>query len=101
VIKFEQARGVAQAYVDALSLETCGAFDILDQRTQHLDVGYVFFCGFRAADQSLAPGDALLGNVPLLVSREDGQLFELGSAHPVENYIEAFRATGDPFATHR
>jgi ribosomal protein L7/L12 len=39
----------------------------------------------------------LVGHGPVLVARNDGSVFETGSAFPVEHYVEALKACGDPY----
>ena len=40
--------------------------------------------------------EMLAGHGPVLVSREDGRVFETGSAFSVSHYVQAFEACGDP-----
>ena len=42
-------------------------------------------------------GEMLVGHGPVLISREDGRVFETGSAFPTDHYVEAFEACGDPY----
>ena len=44
------------------------------------------------------PMDQLFGHGPVLVDKNTGKVWETGSAHSVEHYVEAFDACGDPSA---
>jgi ribosomal protein L7/L12 len=39
----------------------------------------------------------LVGHGPVLVARDSGKVFETGSAFPIEHYVEALNACGDPY----
>ena len=69
---------------------------ILDDHTITQDFGWVFF---YESIKFLNSGDsthALVGNAPIIVSRRDGQLYETGTAEPIEAYIENFKRSGSP-----
>lgn len=76
-------------------VEDC-ALEIIDEFTIEADFGWVFFWQSRQYSRSGDPGDQLVGNAPLLVSRADGSLHETGTAEPIETYIENFIRCGDP-----
>ena len=44
------------------------------------------------------PMDQLFGHGAVLVEKSSGEIWETGSAHPVEHYVEALLACGSPFA---
>jgi len=41
--------------------------------------------------------DISVGNGPVLISRESGEVFETGSGFSVDHYLKAFDACGDPY----
>ncbi|MEO7497647.1 MAG: YrhB domain-containing protein [Massilia sp.] len=41
--------------------------------------------------------DSLVGHGTVLISREDGRVFETGSAFSTAHYVKAFEACGDPY----
>ena len=60
------------------------------------DFGWVFYYQTQDFIDSQDNAKALQGNAPLIVSLEDGRLYETGIEEPIEVYIENFRRTGDP-----
>ena len=47
-----------------------------------------------AAREYLETGDlrcALAGNAPLIVDRQEGQVYVAGTAHPVDHYLDEYR----------
>jgi ribosomal protein L7/L12 len=58
------------------------------------------FAFFYQSKKFVETGDfaeMLVGQGPVLISREDGKVFETGSAFSVHHYVAAFEACGDPF----
>ena len=58
------------------------------------------FAVFYQAKKYIENGDfasMLVGHGPVLVDKESGDVFETGSAYPVERYVEAFEVSGDPY----
>ncbi|MBW2365555.1 MAG: hypothetical protein JRF25_10950 [Deltaproteobacteria bacterium] len=65
---------------------------ILDDQTQEHDFGWVFFYTTR---EYIEKGDfsaALAGNAPLIIDKSGGQIYETGTAYPIDHYIDAYRA---------
>ena len=58
---------------------------------------FVFFYQSKNVVATGCFDDHLIGHGPVLVSREDGKVFETGSAFSVEHYVQAFEACGDPY----
>ena len=58
---------------------------------------FVFFYQSKKFIETGDFGEMLVGQGPVLVSREDGRFFETGSAFSVCHYVKAFEACGDPF----
>jgi hypothetical protein len=69
---------------------------LLEDKTIEDEFGWVFFYDSANYINSGSYRDMLLGNAPLLISRQDGRLHGTGTAHPVEFYIENFKRSGDP-----
>lgn len=89
---FDKARHIVSLPCDANQAE------IIENATQEFDVGWVFF---YQSSRFLKTGDAqeaLVGNVPLFVSRKDGQASFIGYGKSIVESIEAYRACGDPNA---
>ncbi len=69
---------------------------LFDEPIAEGSYGWVF--GYQSA-KYLETGnfsDMLAGNAPILVERETGKLHDLGTAEPLERYIENFLSSGDP-----
>jgi hypothetical protein len=65
---------------------------ILDEHTIERGWGWVFFYDSRRHRETGNHRFAVAGNVPYLVRRADGAVFETGTAFPVEHYIKDFGA---------
>jgi len=85
------ATELASAKVDELARSAGDRFEILTERTQEIDAGWVFF--FNTADfvRTRNPASALAGNGPILVTRE-GVIHELSSAIPWEDAVRRIGA---------
>jgi hypothetical protein len=65
---------------------------VVDEATIEKDYGWVFFYTSR---RFIETGDicyVVAGNGPILVDRQNGTLIQLGTALPVEEYIEQYEA---------
>jgi hypothetical protein len=60
-------------------------------RVDEHDFGWVYFYDGSAHAKSGRPVDAVIGNAPLIVDRNDGKLYVTGTEHPIEHYLEEFR----------
>jgi hypothetical protein len=61
-------------------------------RVDEHDFGWVYFYDGSVHAKTHMPGDALVGNAPLIVDRVDGKLYVTGTAHPVEHYLQEHRS---------
>ena len=50
--------------------------------------GWVFFYNSKRYLETGEFSAALAGNAPIIVDRHDGRLYETGTAHPLEYYLE-------------
>lgn len=93
---FEHATQQARHIISA----TCGATEvaIIEKATQEFDVGWVFFYQSSRFLKTGDAQDALVGNAPLFVSRQDGQAAFISHHRPIVESIDAYRACGDPNA---
>ena len=62
------------------------------------DFGWVFSFQSNVYIETNDMRDALAGNAPILVDRESGVVFTLGTAHEIEKYLQAYERFGDPHA---
>jgi Immunity protein 35 len=84
VVTYEEARQSAQRFLDGWY---GGLYVIIGD--QEYPVGWVFFYHSR---QPQEPGGALdaLGNAPVLVDRDTGQVCLTGTARPTEQYVAEY-----------
>lgn len=60
-------------------------------RVDEYDFGWVYFYDGSVHAKTGKPGDALVGNAPLIVDRLDGKLYITGTAHPIDHYLQEYR----------
>jgi hypothetical protein len=96
MVTLGQATKLAEEHVSSLAAVSGIPMTILPEATQEEDVCYIFFYDIERSEISGKEDDFLVGNAPLLVARDSGNLFVLGTALPVERYIQAFREYGNP-----
>ena len=60
-------------------------------RVDEHEFGWLYFYDSSKHVVTGNSGDALVGNAPLIVDRNDGKLYVTGTAHPVEHYLELYR----------
>lgn len=70
--------------------------ELLHQYTEEHSFGWVFFYDSEQHIKTGALEDALAGNAPFIVERSAGRILVTGTARPVEEYLDAYRLTGDP-----
>lgn len=108
-IKFEQAISLVEEYLreSAAEINNFGSalpgyvnpkvkLRILSDQTEEHDFGWVFH--YDSAEH-IQTGDfrgGLVGNAPLIVDRNSGQIVETGTAHETEYYVNNYIRNGDP-----
>jgi hypothetical protein len=55
------------------------------------DFGWLFAYNTKEYLETGEIGFALAGNSPIIVDRTDGHLYETGSAHPVQYYLDQYK----------
>lgn len=65
--------------------------DLVIVSERKYDFGWVFFWNTKQFADSGDHRHGLVGNAPLIVDRNDGQLYVTGTAHPLDYYIEEYR----------
>lgn len=71
---------------------------ILDEITIERDFGWVFFYDSSRHLESGEVSDLLAGNAPIIVNKHDGSLHITGTYKAVEEFIAAYKRTGNPHA---
>jgi hypothetical protein len=74
-------------------------FRILDASVSELREGWIF--NYQSVEflETSDISKALAGNIPMFVSRADGEIFLLSQHRPLIESMAAYRACGDPNAT--
>lgn len=92
-----QARELALGHLAESEREGAVPLALLEDRTLPLSYGWVFFYQSRAWVEHGDVSAIVGGNAPLLVTSQ-GELYVLGTAHPVEHYLREFERSGNPHA---
>ena len=93
MLTLEECREVAAQKLSALM---SGA-ELYDDPIHSGEYGWVF--SYQSAEYMRTNNfsDAIIGNSPILVDRRNSKALVLGSALPIEFYVESYLACGDPF----
>jgi hypothetical protein len=67
-----------------------------DSLTRDEDFGWVFFYNSNRYLQTRDSRHQLLGNAPIIVERTAGTVHVTGTAKPIDEYIDEFRARSEP-----
>ncbi|WP_271593523.1 YrhB domain-containing protein [Bradyrhizobium sp. CCBAU 65884] len=95
---FEKAAALAGAWVDILCE---GQARIMREATIAKPYGWIFF---YQSNQYLDADDGsavLVGNAPLIVDRNTGELRVTGTARPLEHYLAEYEKTLPPASLQR
>lgn len=92
MITFEEAKKIAQDKIGP----DCA---LIDNETMEKPYGWYFCYQSKAYIQSGDDRYALVGSGGFIVERNDGDVFEFGSAYPLERYLAAYEA-GFKFDTY-
>jgi len=69
---------------------------ILAENTEEYDFGWVFFYDSAKFIETGDSREALVGNAPLIINKESGELVVTGTAHDTSYYVHNYIKTGDP-----
>jgi len=70
---------------------------LLAESTLERESCFVFFYQSKQYIETGNFKDMVVGHGPVIICKETGKVFHLGSAHTTEHYVNAFEACGDPF----
>lgn len=93
-ISFKVAQNKAQSYIPTYDQPENDKLIITDD-TILKEWGWIFFYNTEKYIETNDPKYTIAGNVPLFVTK-NGEIFETGTAEPLEGYIERFEKTGNP-----
>lgn len=88
MIDQRQAESIASQYLDDLGREIGVSLTVV--RRQDLPYGWLFFYNSMTYLKTGEIGAMLAGNAPFVVDALDGSLHVLGTAHPIEVYLEEY-----------
>ena len=86
----QAAKAVAQASLDGVEAGPGLKYVIVDEWTVERPGCFVFCYQSGRFLSSGSFADQLVGNAPILVDKQSGLAHILGTAHPIEHYIEQF-----------
>lgn len=66
---------------------------IIDDLTIEKDYGWIFFYNSKRYLETEDISYLIAGNSPILVEKEHGSIYELGTAFPVDEYLEHYETT--------
>jgi len=74
---------------------------IIDDLTIEKDYGWIFFYNSRRYWETEDISYLIAGNSPILVEKENGSIYEFGTAFPVDEYIKQYETTRAHFFSSR
>ena len=86
----EEAKQMALNYLNKNYNVEGDELMIVDASTIETSSAWVFFYNSREYLKNKNLGYMLAGNSPMIVSKRDGNLYETGTAQPIEYYLEQF-----------
>jgi hypothetical protein len=92
MIDMQTAKQIAIKFLGEPASTADFSFVILDEYTIEKPKCFVFFYESSRFLETDRFEDRLVGNAPILIDRRSGTSQFLGTAEPVENYIERFEA---------
>lgn len=91
----QEARELAEQWLAAhpvASGEGLVELCLLTEATIKAEFGWVFSYTTKLHIETGEFSDALVGNAPLIVDKQDGKVHATGTAHALEHYIEQYRS---------
>jgi hypothetical protein len=83
-----RARDIAEQYLATIQERCPVEISLNDEVTEEHPIGYVFFYNSKRYWETRATADALAGNGPILVRKEDGVAMALPSHQSVTKSLE-------------
>lgn len=92
----DEARSVAERYIAELESVIGTELVLIDEATIERTFGWVFFYNSRSYVDTGNFSECLVGNAPVIITRENGEIHTTGTALPIESYLDNFERFGDP-----
>jgi immunity protein 35 of polymorphic toxin system len=90
IIDKAAATAIARDFLSRLQVRANIDLALQPDSTIERDFGWVFFYNSTKYLETKNFRDAVAGNAPLIVDRDDGSVHLTGTADPVETYIERY-----------
>lgn len=84
------AKYIASQYLEKLESEVGEPLEIVDKETIERSFGWIFFYNSKKYLESGELSYMLAGNAPFIIDRNNGELYETGTAKPIEEYISEY-----------
>ncbi len=91
MINLKRATFLVRKYIEKLESDDGIELELLPEPICENEVAWAFEYQNAKFLRSGRFSDRLLGNGPIIVSRDTGQISEAGTAHPTEYYLELCR----------
>lgn len=89
-LTYDKAKFLAQTWVNVMTLDIA---EVIDEATITKPYGWVFIYQSKKYLETQDISEMIIGNAPILVDRFHGELKILGTAYPVEHYLEEYEKT--------
>lgn len=93
-MSLSSAQERVEEYLKDLEAGAGDELRIVAEQTIECPAGWVFFFNSKTFIEMGDPKYALAGNGPLLVNKNTGDIVQLGTAYPVNDYIDHYEKTG-------
>lgn len=90
MITKDQAISIASTYVKEKPVSSKHTLVLQLEKTIEFELGWVFFSQTKAFIESGNFLDTVVGNSPIIVDKRDGKIVVMGTAYPVNTYIEMY-----------
>lgn len=92
MISKTEALSLAKEFITGKECELDCKLVIQDEKTIERSFGWVFFYNSKEFVETKDPKYMIAGNAPLIVNRSDSVIQELGTAHPIEYYVDEYES---------
>ena len=96
---YDDARKKVEIYLQKMSGGENYSLVVIEDATIEKNFGWVFFYNSKKYLETKNFSDMIVGNAPILISSTNGELFETGTALPIESYIDNFEKYGTCYPT--
>lgn len=90
LLSLEQAKKNVEHYLDKISTSIGMELVIIENDTRETNNSFIFIYNSKKFIINGHFSSALAGNSPLFVDKKNGKIYESGTAHPIEYYIDRY-----------